>query len=34
MLDSYFKMESERRAQGIPPLPLTPEETAEVCRNL
>jgi len=34
MIDSYFKQEAERRKQGIPPLPLTPEETAEVCRLL
>ncbi len=34
MLDSYFKQEAERRKQGIPPLPLTPEETSEVCRLL
>ena len=34
MLESYRKNEEERRAQGIPPLPLNPEETAEVCRLL
>jgi aconitate hydratase 2/2-methylisocitrate dehydratase len=34
MLDSYFKQEAERRELGIPPLPLNPEETAEVCRLL
>ncbi|MDD8026146.1 MAG: bifunctional aconitate hydratase 2/2-methylisocitrate dehydratase [Acidobacteriota bacterium] len=34
MLESYFKMEAERRAMGVPPLPLTPEETAEVCHWL
>lgn len=34
MLDSYFKQEAERHKQGIPPLPLTPDETAEVCRLL
>jgi aconitate hydratase 2/2-methylisocitrate dehydratase len=34
MLENYRKMETERKAQGIPPLPLNPEETAEVCRNL
>jgi aconitate hydratase 2/2-methylisocitrate dehydratase len=34
MLDSYRKHEDERRALGIPPLPLSPEETAEVCRLL
>ncbi|MCX6565683.1 MAG: bifunctional aconitate hydratase 2/2-methylisocitrate dehydratase [Candidatus Aminicenantes bacterium] len=31
MLDNYFKHVAERRAQGIPPLPLNPEDTAEVC---
>ncbi len=34
MLDSYFEQEAERNKQGIPPLPLTPGETAEVCRLL
>jgi len=34
MLDTYFKQETERKAEGIPPLPLTPDETAEVCRLL
>ncbi|MDH7512569.1 MAG: bifunctional aconitate hydratase 2/2-methylisocitrate dehydratase [Clostridiales bacterium] len=34
MLESYFKQEAERRKLGIPPLPLTSEETAEVCRLL
>ena len=34
MLDTYFKHVEERRAQGIPPLPLNPEDTAEVCRLL
>ncbi|MCX6560102.1 MAG: bifunctional aconitate hydratase 2/2-methylisocitrate dehydratase [Candidatus Aminicenantes bacterium] len=34
MLESYFKMEAERRALGIPPLPLSPDETAEICRLL
>jgi aconitate hydratase 2/2-methylisocitrate dehydratase len=31
MLESYFKHQTERRKQGIPPLPLSPEITAEVC---
>lgn len=31
MLESYFKQEAERQAQGIPPLPLNPEETEELC---
>lgn len=34
MMDAYFKHESERQALGIPPLPLTPEQTQEVCRLL
>ncbi len=34
MLESYFSHEEERRALGIPPLPLNPEQTAEVCRLL
>ena len=31
MLDNYFKQKTERKALGIPPLPLNPEETREVC---
>lgn len=31
MLESYYRQENERRALGIPPLPLTADETAEVC---
>jgi aconitate hydratase 2 / 2-methylisocitrate dehydratase len=34
MMESYFKHAEERRKMGIPPLPLTPELTAEVCRIL
>ncbi|MEW5900841.1 MAG: bifunctional aconitate hydratase 2/2-methylisocitrate dehydratase [Acidobacteriota bacterium] len=34
MLDNYFRQEAERQKQGIPPLPLNPEETVEVCRSL
>jgi aconitate hydratase 2/2-methylisocitrate dehydratase len=34
MLDSYFSQETARQRQGIPPLPLNAEETAEVCRHL
>ena len=34
MLDSYFKQEAERQKLGIPPLPMSPEQTAEVCRLL
>jgi len=34
MLNSYFDHEKERKDQNIPPLPLNPEQTAEVCRLL
>ncbi len=34
MLESYFKNESERKLQGIPPLPLNPDEVQEVCQLL
>jgi len=34
MLESYLKQEAERQMLGIPPLPLNPGETAEVCRLL
>ena len=34
MLESYFKHETERQKQGVPPLPLCPEDTAEVCELL
>ncbi len=34
MLESYLKQEAEREKLGVPPLPLNPEETAEVCRLL
>jgi aconitate hydratase 2/2-methylisocitrate dehydratase len=34
MLESYFKHEAERLKQGVPPLPLSPEETEEVCKLL
>jgi len=34
MLEAYFKHEQERAALGIPPLPLSPEQTEEVCRTL
>lgn len=34
MLDTYFKNEEERRAQGIPPLPLDPNQTRELCQIL
>ena len=31
MLDSYLEQEAERQRLGLPPLPLSPDETAEVC---
>ncbi|MBN1222673.1 MAG: bifunctional aconitate hydratase 2/2-methylisocitrate dehydratase [Candidatus Aminicenantes bacterium] len=34
MLDSYFANEAERKALGIPPLPLDIEQTQELCRIL
>ena len=34
MLDTYFKNEGERKAQGIPPLPLDPDQTRELCQIL
>ena len=34
MLEAYFAQEKERAKLGIPPLPLSPAETAEVCRFL
>jgi aconitate hydratase 2/2-methylisocitrate dehydratase len=34
MLERYEKAAAERLALGIPPLPLSPDETAEVCRGL
>ncbi len=34
MLTSYFEHEKERNEQKIPPLPLNPEQTEEVCRWL
>ncbi len=34
MLENYSRQAAERQALGIPPLPLNPEETAEVCRLL
>src|SRR4030065_2750720 len=34
MLESYLKQEAERQKLGIPPLPLSPEQTAEVCQFL
>jgi aconitate hydratase 2/2-methylisocitrate dehydratase len=34
MMDAYLKHVEERKAQGIPPRPLDPEQTAEVCALL
>ncbi len=34
MLESYFENEKERIELGVPPLPLNPSETEEVCRFL
>ena len=34
MLNTYFRNERERKAQGIPPLPLDPEQTQELCKIL
>ena len=34
MLKTHFEHESERLKQGIPPLPLSPEETEEICTLL
>ncbi|WP_305043798.1 bifunctional aconitate hydratase 2/2-methylisocitrate dehydratase [Geoalkalibacter sp.] len=34
MIDAYLKHQAERNAQGIPALPLNPEQTAELCKLL
>jgi aconitate hydratase 2/2-methylisocitrate dehydratase len=34
MIETYLKHEEERASQGIPPLPLTPEQTTELCKLL
>lgn len=34
MLESYYQKAAEREKLGIPPLPLTPEETEELCQLL
>lgn len=34
MLEPYFNQETKRKQQGIPPLPLSPEETQELCSLL
>lgn len=34
MLDSYYQKAEDRKKAGLPPLPLTPEETGELCQLL
>ncbi|WP_305045136.1 bifunctional aconitate hydratase 2/2-methylisocitrate dehydratase [Geoalkalibacter sp.] len=34
MIDAYLRHQAERNAQGIPALPLNPEQTAELCKLL
>ncbi|MGE5664146.1 MAG: aconitate hydratase B, partial [Deltaproteobacteria bacterium] len=34
MIEAYLKDEQERAAQGIPPLPLNPQQTSDLCRLL
>ena len=34
MIEAYLQHEAERKAQGIPALPLNPEQTAEMCKLL
>ena len=34
MIEAYLAHEAERAAQGIPALPLSPEQTAELCTLL
>ncbi len=34
MIEAYLQHEAERHAQGIPALPLNPEQTAELCKLL
>ncbi len=34
MLEAYRKHKAERQAQGIPPLPLTAEQTSQLCEML
>ena len=34
MIEAYLKHQEERNAQGIPALPLNPEQTAELCKLL
>lgn len=34
MLDSYYQKAEDRKKAGLPPLPLTPDETTELCQLL
>lgn len=34
MIDAYLRHKQERNAQGIPPLPLNPEQAEELCKLL
>lgn len=34
MLEAYRQHKAEREAQGIPPLPLTAEQTSQLCEML
>ena len=34
MIEAYLAHEAERKAQGVPALPLNPEQTAELCKLL
>ncbi len=34
MIEAYLRHEQERKAQGIPALPLNPEQTSELCKLL
>src|SRR4030042_2649771 len=34
MLAAYYEMENQRAKEGLPPLPLTPQEVEEVCKGL
>ena len=34
MIEAYLKHEEERNSQGIPALPLNPEQAADLCKLL
>lgn len=34
MLEAYLQHEAERKEQGVPPLPLNPEQTQQLCQML